>query len=168
MSRRLRSRRFEPLAELRRRLGLTGSFCERVAVFPRRHRLGLRPGPLGLVCHSIFKRNGVRDLAYLHDGSLLAERESNWRDHVPERKDRPAGCSLSRWNLRLPGRIGRYRHNETISTRRSRDAGITTGGTNQSRNLDCAISGIRTSFRKACSSPRLSPNNCRRQHTAID
>src|SRR6201997_2589371 len=83
MSRRLRSWRFEPLAELRRRLGLTGSFCERVAVF----RLGLRPGPLGLVCHSIFKRNGVRDLAYLHHGSLLAERESNWRDHVPERKD---------------------------------------------------------------------------------
>jgi hypothetical protein len=88
MSRRLRSWRFEPLAELRHRLGLTGSFCERVAVFPRRHRLGLRPGPLGLVCHSIFKRNGVRDLAYLHHGSLLAERESNWRDHVPERKDR--------------------------------------------------------------------------------
>jgi hypothetical protein len=110
----------------------TGPFCERVAIFPRRHRLGLRPGPLGLVCHSIFKRNGVRDLAYLHDGSSLAEHESNWRDHVPESKGRPAGCFF-RWNLRLPGGVRRYRHNETISTRGSRDAGITIGGTFRSR-----------------------------------
>jgi hypothetical protein len=89
---------------LRRRLGLTGSFCERVAVFPRRHRLGLRPGPLGLVRHSTFKRNGVRDLAYLHDGSLLAERGSNWRNHAPKWKNRPAGCLLVQVEFKAAGR----------------------------------------------------------------
>jgi hypothetical protein len=165
-SRRFRSWRSKPLADLRRRLGLTGSFCGRVAAFPRRHRPGLRPGPLGLVCHSFFKRNGVRGLAYCMM-SPLAERGSSWRDHVPEWKSRPAGRFLIRVGFNATGGIRHYRHNETISTR-SRDAGTTIGGTSPSRNLDRAISGIRASFRKACSSPQLSPTACRRPRTAMD
>jgi len=68
----------------------------------------------------------------------------------------------------LPGGIRCYSHNETISTTRSKDAGITMGGTSQFRNLDRAISGIRASVRKAWLSREPSPIACPRQRTAID
>jgi hypothetical protein len=73
------------------------------------------------MCHSIFK--GIGDLAYLHDGSLLAECESDWCDHIPETKIAELDVFQFRWDLALPGRIRRYRHSETISTGRSRRRG---------------------------------------------
>jgi hypothetical protein len=59
-----------------------------------------------------------------------------------------------------------HRYAETITTKSSRNAGTTVGGTSQSRNLKGAISGIRASCRKDCSSPRPSLVAVRRR-TAI-
>jgi hypothetical protein len=61
-----------------------------------------------------------------------------------------------------------HRYNETITTKSSRNAGTTVGGTSQSRNLKGAISGIRASCQKDCSSPLPSPVAGRRSRTAID
>jgi hypothetical protein len=55
---------------LRRRLGLAGSLHERVALFPRQHRVGLLPGVSGHPQQSILERNGLRDLMFLHDQVL--------------------------------------------------------------------------------------------------
>ena len=59
------------------------------------------------------------------------------------------------------------RYNETITTRRSRNAGITIGGTSHSRNLKCTISCIWASSQSVCLTTRLTRITYRRPRTAF-
>ena len=59
------------------------------------------------------------------------------------------------------------RYNETITTRRSRNAGITIGGTSHSRNLKCPISCIWASSQSVCLTTQLTRITYRRPRTAF-